>query len=838
MKKSKLFSLLSAALVIPFLLILSQQSAALEQDEDLWKTLTPLQTTTSFVNTGAHPDDERSHLLASLSLRDGVRTGSIIANRGEGGQNQIGQELGNGLGIIRSQELIEASALSNIDLMMLSQDLSDSIYDFGFSKTAEETLNEWGKEVTYERLIRSIREYKPEILFTSFLDLDSQHGHHRTMTALTLDAFEDAADPSIFPEHLDDGLDPWQAQKLYLPAEDTDNPTLSIEVGNEIDPVYGKTYAQLGEESRYLHKSQGMGRDLPVEPLYVHLDLVKSVNDIPDEENSIYDGIDIDFEDTAKNLSGRDNQVQGSLLNVQLALDKVVEQYPSDDQALLSAHTALEEVKKAISKIEKSKIDQDIKDDLLFKLDVKVNQLMQVSKVASSLDVAVNVENATPSRSGTTSVTVEVENHGDIPLSDFGLDLNVPVDWNVEGQLDNSDLQPNETREVTFEVHVSEDAEFFHPYKETILTAQVDYEVGKSSATYSVAPLDTIAVLPDVSVDFNPSQISINQLDIPETFEVEMVLTNHLPHSTTAYPSLDIPDGWTANASEDFVEFNEQGDTKDVTFTVEPGDTIPESFNVVGQVEVNDHTFSTTVQPVDYDHIDKSYYLYDSSASGVAFDLDIPDGLNVGYYESGFDQIADYLQNIGMDVTKLGEAEIVAGDLSQYDTIVLGIRAYRDDLLPENNDRLLNYVEEGGHLVVQYHTPNDSYDGQVHPPYPITIGTPSIQWRVTDANAEVTMHDPEHALFNYPNEIGTSDWDNWVQERALYFPMEWDENYETFISMADPGEEPFDSGILMAEHGEGTFMYTNLVWYRQIQGQVPGGYRIFTNLLSYPLHNK
>ena len=235
-----------------------------------------------------------------------------------------------------------------------------------------------------------------------------------------------------------------------------------------------------------------------------------------------------------------------------------------------------------------------------------------------------------------------------------------------------------------------------------------------------------------------------------------------------------------------------------------------------------------------YDHINDIYFLYSSAINGVAFELLKPDNLKVGYIESGFDTIADDLINAGFDLTKLTENDLASGDLSVYDTIVTGIRANlsRADLV-QNNARLHEYVENGGHLVVQYHKPGDNWNIQTSAPYPLEIGNPSIRWRVTDENAEVTMTQPEHKLFNYPNNITTGDWDNWVQERGLYFPMNWDERYETFVSMADPDEDPFEGGILMAEHGEGTYLYTNLVFYRQIDNQVPGGYRIFTNLISY-----
>jgi len=228
-----------------------------QHDKELWNVLKPLDTIVSFMNTGAHPDDERSDLLAYLSRGLGVRTSSMIANRGEGGQNEIGSELGNALGIIRSRELIEASKVTGVTVYHLSQDTSDEIYDFGFSKSKEETLEKWGEEVAYERLIRIIRTQRPDIVMPSFLDVNTEHGHHRTINALTIKAFQDAADPSVYPGQLKEGLKTWDIKKLYLPAK-AESATTSFEIGM-IDEVYGKTYPQIGEESRFLHKSQGMG---------------------------------------------------------------------------------------------------------------------------------------------------------------------------------------------------------------------------------------------------------------------------------------------------------------------------------------------------------------------------------------------------------------------------------------------------------------------------------------------------------------------------------------------------------------------------------------------------
>lgn len=271
-----------------------------ETNVELWNAVKPLETTVTFLNSGAHPDDERSDFLAYLSRGLGVKTSSLIANRGEGGQNEIGDELDNALGIIRSREMIEAAKITGVKAYHLSETTSDPIYDFGFSKTPEETLQKWGEELTYERLIRFIRTYQPDILMPSFQNDDTQHGHHRTMTILSERAFTDAADPTVFPQQLKQGLSVWQVKKLYLPVSSADQATTSIEIG-KYDPIYKMTYPQLGEQSRYLHKSQGMGSDIPAAPRQIHLDLKQSAVDTK-SESDLFAGVPYNFTEWAEKL--------------------------------------------------------------------------------------------------------------------------------------------------------------------------------------------------------------------------------------------------------------------------------------------------------------------------------------------------------------------------------------------------------------------------------------------------------------------------------------------------------------------------------------------------------
>ncbi|MFC0187097.1 NEW3 domain-containing protein [Fictibacillus aquaticus] len=826
-----------ASLVLLFTLFIpagaqAQGQNSTQHDAELWNALKPLDTVISFMNTGAHPDDERSDLLAYLSRGKGVRTASLIANRGEGGQNEIGTELGNGLGIIRSRELIEASKVTGVKVFHLSQETDDKIYDFGFSKSKEETLSKWGEEVAYERLIRLIRTYQPDIVMPSFLDVDTEHGHHRTINALTLKAFEDAADPAVFPEQLKEGLQTWEIKKLYLPGKQ-DNATTSFEIGM-VDPVYGKTYPQLGEESRFLHKSQGMGRVLPVEPRTIHLKLENTRGTVPEKETTIFDGLPYDLREYSKTVKSAP-AVSMLLSKLQQQFDSMIEEYPSRDAVSDDVYKSLDTLRITQKLVLHSRLNKEQKDDLLHRLSIKEDQLKTVAKVSSKLQEKVTVDNNVLVQGGKAKVTVTVENNGKQTFKSLKAALNLPKGWTASSSGKSVNVKPGQSATQEFTISVPNKAEYYKPYDESVIQADISYRVKNTQVNHTAEPAETVAVLPEVAVKADPENLVVNTKDVRSEIPVSVQLKNNTAGAVQATAGLDLPAGWTAVQNDLPVSFQKQNEEKTVTFTVKPpAQTEEGSFELKPYAKVNDKKLSTSVQTISYDHIGTFYYLYDAKTKGVAFPLEFDRSKKIGYVESGFDSVSNELRAVGMNITSLSEEQLKSADLSEYDTIVVGIRAYlsRTDLL-QNNARLLDFAKNGGHLVVQYHKPDDKWNAQTTAPYPLTIGSPSIKWRVTDENAKVTMLQPDHPLFNTPNKITEKDWDNWIQERGLYYPSSWAQEYETFVSMTDPGEQPFTGGILMADYGEGSYLYTNLVWYRQIQGQVPGGYRIFTNLIDY-----
>lgn len=835
LKKKKYFSgLLSVLMVASLLPIAGNTTQAQESDVDLWNVVKPLDTTVSFVNTGAHPDDERSDFLAYLSRGLGVKTSSLIGNRGEGGQNEIGHELDNGLGIIRSREMIEAAKITGVKAYHLSETTSDPIYDFGFSKTPEETLAKWGEDLTYERLIRFIRTYKPDIVMPSFRNDHTQHGHHRAMEILSERAYADAANPDIFPEQLKEGLSVWQVKKLYLPATSKDTASTSIEIGM-YDPIYQMSYPQLGEESRYMHKSQGMGNDIPVAPRQTHLELLQSAVDTKGSSD-LFAGIPYDFKEWAQTLPQKENDLKVHFTKLQQELESIISAYPNNDQVFDQTQSALKDVRNLLKKTAKTKkLDSAVKSDLLHKLSLKEEQLQAVSLEASELEASATADTNILTKGQKTTVTVNLKNNGAQKLKNATAELSVPKDWKASRVDKPTDLSPGESAKITYLVQVAKDAGYFHAYDKPAIQAHINFEANGTKTSQVEELNGTIAVLPDVGVTLSPEDIVVNTADVQKEIPVTVKLKNYRNGKTPSSVSLDVPEGWKVSPSIAAVDLSKHEEEKEVDFKLSPPANIQAGdFKIAAQAVINGQTFDSTIQEISYDHIGDFYYQYPAKVNGIAFELLKNDNLKIGYIDSGFDQVADYLANTGLNITKLTEADLATGDLGQYDTIVTGIRAYlsRADLVA-NNARLHQYVENGGHLVVQYHKPGDGWNKDTTAPYPLTLGNPSIAWRVTDEDAKVTVLQPESPLFNYPNKITDSDWDGWVQERGLYYPMAWDSSYETFLRMADQNEDSFDGGILMAKHGQGTYLYTNLVFYRQIQGQVPGGYRIFTNLLSF-----
>ncbi|WP_126428216.1 NEW3 domain-containing protein [Brevibacillus marinus] len=828
----------AAALVCSLLLPLTSHTAHAERGVvELWKAIKPLTTIASAMNTGAHPDDEHSATLAYLSLGLGVDTSSVIANRGEGGQNEIGSELFNALGVIRTRELQEASAASNVTLGLLSEEINDPIFDFGFSKSPQETLAKWGEEVAYERLIRKIRELRPDVLIPAFLNDPAQHGHHRAVNLLTVRAFRDAADPEVFPQHLAQGLAPWQVKKLYLPATEDDY-TVQVPVG-DYDAVYGASYLQLGEEARFLHKSQGMGRHYDEGPSFQYYKLADTATGDAKQqkEESFFTGIAFTFADLAQEVAGKagGQALAQGLRTLDEDARDVIAAYPRFADVAREVHEMKRDLERLAAAVEAAQLDEATRTDLLHRLKLKARQLDKASAEAVSLVAKLRPQTGELVAGQTARMTVTAYNGGEVTLQQVELSLRVPAGWQVRPLAETrfARLDHNQTVSAEFAVTVPDDAPLFHPYKPAAVSADVRYEAFGSASVVNASPTQTIAVLPPFSLSLAPQAAIVNTRKPEQPIPVTVTVRNYTPGAAAATITLQLPEGWSVQPASHTLAFADKGETKAADFTVKPAAAVAQGqYTITARAHSVSGESNQAVQVIEYPHIGRTYLIQPTVMKAQALDLSVPEGLVVGYVSSGFDNIDQYLRQLGIEVVNLDAEEIESGDLRKYDTIVLGIRAYgfRPELLASNG-RLLQYVRDGGNLVVQYHKPSDNWREDLAP-YPLTIGDPSIKWRVTDEHSPVEVLAPDHPIFHTPNQITAADWQGWIQERSLYNASQWAEEYVELISTGDPGEEPFTGIFLTAPYGKGSYTYSSLVWYREIPELVPGAIRLFVNMIS------
>lgn len=823
---------------------------------ELYEALTPLRSVASFMTVGAHPDDERSSQIALLSRGMGVRSITVTANRGEGGQNSIGTEYQQALGVLRSREMEESSKAFKVELFFLSESFDDPIYDFRFSKSAVETLEIWGEEVMMEKLVRAIRESRPDILFTNFQNVFGQHGNHRAMAYATERAFELAGDPNAFPEHFEQGLEPWQPAKFYLPAGRGSGQadfeleaTLELDTG-AFDQFFGATYEQLGQQSRAYHRSQDMGSWREEVPGVSRLHLAGSHVTTPETDTDLFAGVPFTVADLAEGLGNATLAAQ--LRDVQAGIDAALAAYP--DFAAVQGHltTTLAKVREARATLAgASDVDAATADDIDFRLAQKELELQVASRRALSLVTRVIAANPELTRGGSTEVTVSAYLGGNVNVENLSFDLVTPEGWTVEATgdvVEGATLTNGETVKQTFLVTVPEDAPYYNPYRRNMnpfraygdVYGVVRYEVDGVPFEFTVDSREIIGVLPDVSLRVTPDKLVLNLLQ-PAELEMSVAAVNYVDGPTETTITIDAPEGWTVEPEAITLSFNRKGDARGATFTLVPAEGVAQgsydfTVRADGEAESTDY-----IRVINYEHVGRTYLVTPARANVQALEVAFDPNLRIGYVAGGSDLVYEGLRQIGMNVDLLTEDDLTTGDLSKYDSIAVGIYTYRlrPDLLAAN-ERLMDWVREGGNLLVQYHRNADAWDPETVPPYPIELGRVSLLSRVTAADGEVEILEPENPLMTTPNQITDADFDGWIKERGLYFAQEWDENYTPLFSVTDAqwpdtwDELPFLGSMLTTDLGKGRYTYTSLVLHTQIENNVPGAYRLYANLLTPP----
>jgi LmbE family N-acetylglucosaminyl deacetylase len=755
---------------------------------DMWFALRPLTSVIRLMNTGAHPDDETTALLAAIGLRDGINLSYACSTRGEGGPNDIGTESGPALGALRTREMERACDLLNMRLYWHGTSPDDSIRDFRFSKSGAETMAIWGHDHLRHRFVEIVRTDRPDIILPTFLDVPGQHGHHRAMTQAAHEVMTAAADPD-FPSN----LPPWQVSKMYLPAwsgagqaYDDDLPppdaTLTIDgAGN--DPMTGWSYARIGQMSRAYHRTQGMGRWVAAGPgKDWPLHLAQSHVEGPDM--TLASGLPITLADLADHAP----QARADLLAAHGYITETVSAFPHFTHMAATAQNALTHVQKARDHAPEA---------IAHRLAAKETQLAHVLRLALGVEATARTTALWLRPGDSTGLIVEYD-AGDAANANMELDL--PFGWSTS----------EDTLYTTSEAFQTD------PYRPEYDPADppaprltIDLGMTKVSVPFETPPV----VLPPTAALIAPDAALINLKSPSRTVSVGVADVS--PAGSTV--AFDLPDDWSSDAYEGGLH---------VTLADDPAPGLYTLPLLVGGAR------AMTEKRIAYDHVDPTAYATPAALQVRVLDVALPNA-RIGYIGSGHDSVAYWLRALGADVTDLSDDQINSETaLAEFDTIVIGIFALRFRAgLVDEMPRFHAWVADGGTLLTLYHRPWDNWAPDTVPPARLEIGQPSLRWRVTDAQAQVT-HLADHALLNSPNRITPDDWDGWVKERGLYFAKSWDAAYTPLLSMSDPDEAPLTGALLTAEIGKGRHTHCSLVLHHQMANLVPGAFRLMANLIT------
>lgn len=765
---------------------------------ELWWALRPLTSVIRFMQTGAHPDDEISGMLAGLAFRDGINISYACSTRGEGGQNDIGQEAGPALGALRTREMERACDILAMRMYWHSETPDDPITDFGFSKSGTETLGYWGRDRTLARFVDIIRLEKPDIICPTFLDVPGQHGHHRAMTELAHDVMSAAADPD-YPSN----RAPWQVKKLYLPAwsgagqaYDDDLPppaeTMRIE-GLDRDPVTGWAWDRIGQQSRAYHRTQGMGRwvpdgqtrDWPLHLAQTHLDG-------PD------DAITAGLPNTLADLAALDGAslIAPTLIAAQAAIDDAIAAFPATDRVAQFALNALASIREA-----RATCPEALQNDIAHRLAAKETQLGHVIRVALGVEVRGRVADPFLKPGATTDISVE---HTAGQAESLQISFDLPDGWRTDGQ----------------NLIISEATAPTAPYRTIYDPQNPDTPACIAHISHGGTTLDVRCPFEDPPVILPPwiarATPDAGVLNLAtQTRSISGRVADIYPER--AKPGLDVPDGWTVRLDGP-------------QFQIEAPKDVPEGLYTC-PVHLCGNP-SMTVQQITHDHTAPTAFAQPATVRLLALNADLPD-VRIGYVGAGNDRVNHWLARVGADVTDVTDADLARDDLlAGYDTIVIGIFALRFRTgLATAMPALHRWAQAGGTLITLYHRPWDNWDPELTPPHRLEIGQPSLRWRVTDQTAPV-RHLCDHPLLSTPNPIGPADWDGWVKERGLYFAKSWDAAYTPLLEMADPDEAPHQGALLVADVGKGRHIHTSLILHHQMENLVPGAFRLMANLTA------
>jgi len=796
----------------------------------------------SVLMIAAHPDDENTALLAYLARGRKVRTGYLSLTRGEGGQNLIGAEQGDELGIIRTQELLAARRIDG------AEQFFTRAIDFGFTKTPQECFEKWGHDKILADVVWVVRRFRPDVIILRFSGTPRDgHGQHQASAILGREAFTAAADPNKFPEQLK-WVEPWQAKRLmWNPGAFTKEQReevekmpnkISVDPG-EYDPVLGHSYAEIAGMSRSMHRSQGMGA---AERKGSAKDFLVTQSG-PVASRDIFDGIDITW-----------NRIPGGVPVGQIAAEAArnfdAEKPDRSVPLLLKAQNLMAALHDPLVPRKQRELNEAIVlcsglwlDAASDKFAVTPGGSLKFDATALSRDrLAVQVQSI--QIQGIAPAATKEKFGGVLPFNDPQVyaftttvgqhqALSQPY-WLIAPKQGDTYTVPNQLdvglpeNPPLFEAHFhlrieSDDVEVVRP---------VAYRYIERAQGELTRPL---VVEPPVALQWSQSAIlfpngSAKTVELQVKANIEKAAGN---------VRIQTPQGWKISSQSGDFHLANPGEQSEVSFELTPPPLASSMSNaqgaLAGSAQIGDQTVATSMETINYPHIPAQVLFPPATAKLVRADVLLL-AKTIGYVMGAGDEVPQALQQLGADVKLLGPDDLATGNLSRFDAIVTGVRAYnvRADLRA-NEGRLLDYVKNGGTLVVEYNVADgrNPFGGETTllaniGPYPLTIGSE----RVTVEDVPVEFLHPESPLLHQPNEITERDFQGWIQERGLYFASKWDQHYEPLFETHDPMEKPQTGSTLYTRYGKGAYVFTAFSWFRELPAGVPGAFRIFANLLS------
>lgn len=849
-----------------------------------------LRTTVSVMHITAHPDDEHGGVLTKLSRGDGARVTLLTLNRGESGDNAIGPQLFDGLGLIRTEELVVAGRYYGID-----QQYFTTVVDYGFSKQVEEALGKWGRETVLRDVVRIVRMERPTIILARFQGTERDgHGNHQAAGLMAQEAFRAAGEASRYPEQFKDGLAPWSPQKVYVGGmRPEENWTLRIDSG-EFDPVLGDSYDNIARYGLSFQRSQVGGRFTPTAgPNYGYYRLAGSASGLASKagtgarETSIFDGLPRNIEE-AVGAAGKPIDDAVAKAFAAFRIEDPSASVPALVQGLKATRAAIGSIvdphARHLLRVKELQFQDAINSAMGMELSAIAQPAGLAEPTGPGAAFAPPPLMAAPVPGQAFEVRARLANRGGVTASGPVLALEADRGWNVKAGLTagHPDLDRHQLATMRATVTLAGDVPLStRPYfsraglHESVYTLNDPSQFGRPVSTpplravarYSIdgEPIEIrdsvkrresklpygdvlreVRAVPRIAVTMTPSNAIVPQSagssafaqgatadkkdPVPRTLDVEVTLLHNAESPSSGQVTLQLPDGWSAKPASQAFRFERSGERASYRFAVRPAAVSAGRTYEIGAVAIDGlGEYRTGYEVIDHRDLEVRYLYREATTTVRGVDVTTAAGLKVGYVMGIGDQVPMGLQQLGAQVTLLGERELASADLAQFDTIMTGTRAYavRDDLRTYNS-RLLDYVRNGGNMVVLYNT--QELVPNTFAPYPGEL--PRSAEEVSEEDSPVAILAPQHQAFNWPNRITSADFEGWVEQRGSKFFTKWDASYTPMISTFDKGQAPQSGGWLTARVGKGTWTYFAYALHRQLPYGVPGAYRITANLLA------